>query len=64
MTECRQPDNAECGYKCSRCGGVFDSAAPGDAGAASTGGVVQCPFCGNLCDAVSCRLTVFSNQEY
>lgn len=63
MADCERPDNAESGYKCHRCGGVF-AAPPAAANAAVTGGMVQCPFCGNLCDPDSCRLTVFSNEEY
>jgi len=49
------PDNAENGYKCSRCGGMFGSHA---------GEVVRCPFCGMLCEEISCRVVDFSNEEY
>lgn len=48
-------DNAETGYKCSRCGGMFGSHAEK---------VVHCPFCGMLCEETSCRVVDFSNEEY
>ena len=51
----RQPDNAEHGYKCSRCGGTF-----GDEGKS----VAHCPFCSMICDEATCRVVVSSNEEY
>lgn len=48
-------DNAETGYKCSRCGGMFASHAEP---------VVHCPFCGMLCEETTCRVVDFSNEEY
>lgn len=48
-------DNAEAGYKCSRCGGMFGS---------HKTDVVCCPFCGMLCEETSCRVVDFSNEEY
>lgn len=50
-----RPDNAETGYKCSRCGGMFGS--HGEE-------TVNCPFCGMLCEETSCRVVDFSNEEY
>ena len=50
-----RPDNAEAGYKCSRCGGMFGSHAEA---------VVHCPFCGMLCEETSCRVVDFSNEGY
>ncbi|MBP2646006.1 MAG: hypothetical protein H6Q75_1446 [Firmicutes bacterium] len=41
------PGNVECGYKCSRCGGVFGS---------HEVSTVHCPFCGMLCEETSCRV--------
>lgn len=64
MTDCERPDNAEKGYKCHRCGGVFEAPPAATNAGIAAGDMVQCPFCGNLCDPVSCRLTVFSNEEY
>jgi hypothetical protein len=48
-------DNAETGYKCSSCGGMFGSHAAA---------VVRCPFCSMLCEETSCRVVDFSNEEY
>lgn len=48
-------DNAETGYKCSRCGGMFGS---------HDSPVVRCPFCNMICDETSCRVVDFSNEEY
>lgn len=50
-----RPDNAETGYKCSRCGGEFGS---------HGSETVSCPFCGMLCEETSCRVIAFSNEEY
>lgn len=50
-----RPDNAETGYKCSRCGGEFGS---------HGSDTVSCPFCGMLCEETSCRVIGFSNEEY
>ena len=52
---CSKPDNAEPGYKCSRCGGMFES---------RVGETVGCPFCGMICEETSCRVVDFSNEEY
>lgn len=48
-------DNAEPGFKCSRCGGMFGS---------HERMIVHCPFCGMLCEETSCRVVDFSNEEY
>ena len=48
-------ENAETGYKCSRCGGMFGS---------NETTTVHCPFCGMICDETSCRVVDFSNEEY
>lgn len=48
-------DNAETGYKCSRCGAMFG---------AHGGEQVQCPFCAMVCDDASCRVVDMSNEEY
>ncbi|WP_198003954.1 hypothetical protein [Thermosinus carboxydivorans] len=50
-----QPDNAEVGYKCSRCGGMF---------ASSGEHIVRCPFCAMICDEAACRVVETSNEEY
>jgi uncharacterized C2H2 Zn-finger protein len=51
----RQPDNAEPGYKCSRCGGMF-----GHEGEDT----IRCPFCSMICDDASCRVITTSNEDY
>lgn len=50
-----QPDNAEQGYKCSRCGGMF---------ANHDEEQVKCPFCAMLCDAATCKVITTSNEDY
>ncbi|MBP2655594.1 MAG: hypothetical protein H6Q73_3163 [Firmicutes bacterium] len=45
-----RPDNAELGYKCSRCGGMFGS---------NEVETIHCPFCGMLCEETSCRISNF-----
>lgn len=48
-------NDAEEGYKCSRCGGMFNS--HGDY-------TIRCPFCSMLCDEIKCRVAENSNEEY
>ncbi len=37
----------EQGYKCSRCGGIFEAYGED---------TIRCPFCAMLCDEVKCRV--------
>lgn len=48
-------DNAEEGYRCNRCGGMFSS---------YHDNIVRCPFCSMICDEVKCRVIETNNEEY
>jgi len=53
MSEIRL-EKEEIGYKCSRCSGVFGS---------QVTDLICCPYCGMLCEELSCRVTDSINGE-